>query len=88
MADIVRRQVCRCVNCGNEAEMVFTCSLPEAQASPAQPNDSAAQREAPAKKARAVGTCSHCGNEADMWVDLQGTDVTKEIAWKRIARSR
>lgn len=70
MADIVRKQVCRCVNCGNEAEMVFTCSLPEAQVASAKPDDSAAQREETTKKVRAVGTCSHCGNEADMWVDL------------------
>jgi len=70
MADIVRKQVCRCVNCGNEAEMVFTCSLSEAQVASAKPDDSAAQRKEPAKKVRAVGTCSHCGNEADMWVDL------------------
>lgn len=70
MADIVRKQVCRCVHCGNEAEMVLTCSLPEAQAAAAKPDDSAARREEPAKRVRAVGTCAHCGNEADMWVDL------------------
>jgi ribosomal protein S14 len=70
MADIVRKQVCRCVNCGNEAEMVFTCSLPEETVAPAEPEFSAAQGEEPDKKVRAVGTCSHCGNEADMWIDL------------------
>ena len=70
MADIVRKQVCRCVHCGNEAEMVLTCSLPEAQAASAKPDDSAAQPGKPEKKVRAVGTCAHCGNEADMWVDL------------------
>ena len=70
MADIVRKQVCRCVHCGNEAEMVFTCSLPDAQAAADKPGDSAARREEPAKRVRAVGTCAHCGNEADMWVDL------------------
>ena len=70
MADIVKKQVCRCVNCGNEAEMIFTCSLPEATAAPAQPDRSAAHRTEPAHQVKAVGTCSHCGNEADMWVDL------------------
>lgn len=70
MADIVRKQVCRCVHCGNEAEMVFTCSLPAAQSAAAKPEEFAAQPEEPAKKVRAVGTCAHCGNEADMWVEL------------------
>jgi hypothetical protein len=50
--------------------MVFTCSLPEAQAAPAKRDDSAGRCAEPAKKVRAVGTCSHCGNEADIWVDL------------------
>jgi hypothetical protein len=70
MGDIVRKQVCRCVNCGNEAEMVLTCSLQEATVAPAEPDISAAQQEEAGKKVRAVGTCSHCGNEADMWIDL------------------
>lgn len=58
---VVKKEVCTCVNCGNEAEMVFTCSLPEAKAK-AEP--------AAAKRAKATGTCTHCGNEADMWIDL------------------
>ena len=70
MADIVRKQVCRCVNCGNEAEMIFTCSLPEQPVAPAKSKRSAAQGEEPDKKVRAVGTCSNCGNEADMWINL------------------
>jgi hypothetical protein len=70
MADIVRRQVCRCVNCGNEAEMVFTCSLPEETDAPAESKLDTGRGEGPDKKVKAVGTCSHCGNEADMWIDL------------------
>ena len=35
------KQVCKCENCGNEAEMVITCTLPETS-EPAAP-------EAPAK---------------------------------------
>ena len=29
MSDIERKEVCKCENCGNEAEMVFTCSIPD-----------------------------------------------------------
>lgn len=63
---VVKREVCRCVNCGNEAEMVFTCSLPEAAAKA----DAAAAEPTASKRAKATGTCSHCGNEADMWIDI------------------
>jgi hypothetical protein len=29
MSEIVKKEVCKCENCGNEAEMVVTCSLPD-----------------------------------------------------------
>jgi hypothetical protein len=66
MAQIVKKEVCKCVNCGNEAEMVVTCSLPD---------EAPAAKPAPAKKAehqkvKGTGVCSHCGNEADMWIDI------------------
>jgi hypothetical protein len=66
MAEIVKKEVCKCVNCGNEAEMVVTCSLPD---------EAPAAKPAPAKKAephkvKGTGVCSHCGNEADMWIDI------------------
>jgi hypothetical protein len=64
MGEIVKKQVCKCDHCGNEAEMVITCSLPETgKASP----DS--ERKIP-EKIKGSATCSHCGNEADMWLDL------------------
>lgn len=69
MSNIVKKQVCKCENCGNEAEMEITCSLPDTA------DDAAAKSAAPAKPAAATqkikGTahCSHCGNEADMWID-------------------
>ena len=62
------KQVCKCENCGNESEMVITCSLEEEiQASTKPPV------VAPVEKIRAKGhgVCTHCGNEADMWVDLE-----------------
>ncbi len=65
MSDIIKKKVCKCENCGNEAEMVITCSLDDDQAEQGQPAQSAAPQQVKGK-----GTCSHCGNEADMWVDL------------------
>jgi DNA-directed RNA polymerase subunit M/transcription elongation factor TFIIS len=70
MSKIVRKQQCRCVNCGNEAEMVLTCSLPENVAPPAASKTQETSEKAAARKVKATGTCSHCGNEADMWIDL------------------
>jgi len=65
------KQVCKCVNCGNEAEMELTCQLetseesgPVAAAHDPKPTADHAHR------VKASGTCSHCGNEADMWVDI------------------
>jgi len=66
MAEKKIKQVCKCENCGNEAEMMITCSLKEhekiSMESPAVPK----------KKSKTKGhaVCSHCGNEADMWIDL------------------
>jgi hypothetical protein len=63
------KQVCKCEKCGNESEMVITCSLEEEELqTPAK-----APIVAPVEKARAKGhgVCTHCGNEADMWVDIE-----------------
>lgn len=58
------KQVCKCENCGNEAEMMITCSLEEAP--DAQPV------VVPKEKGKAQGhaVCTHCGGEADIWLDL------------------
>lgn len=70
MATITKKQVCSCTNCGNEAEMVVTCTLPEEAA--ASPSQSAAPHahDDKGKKVKGTATCSHCGNEADMWIEL------------------
>lgn len=77
MATITRKQVCSCTNCGNEAEMVVTCSLPEVEtkspAAEAAPHTHASDNSAAAEKGKQVrgtATCSQCGNEADMWIEL------------------
>ena len=64
------RQVCTCEKCGNEAEMIVTCSLePVEQDSPkaAAVGESAEQTR---KKIPGQATCTHCGNEAEILVDL------------------
>jgi hypothetical protein len=64
------KRVCECKNCGNEAEMVITCSLEEAP-----PAREAAPVAPPARpqthgKIKGHAVCSHCGGEADIWLDL------------------
>jgi hypothetical protein len=59
------KQVCTCVNCGNEAEMMVTCSLPHDETETA----GKAEKKEP-QKVKGTGTCSHCGNEAEIWVDF------------------
>ncbi|MFH1102887.1 MAG: hypothetical protein V1714_03885 [Pseudomonadota bacterium] len=59
-------QVCKCENCGNEAEMVITCTLPSEKK---EVKGRKSQKE-PESKIKGVGTCTHCGNEAEMWIDM------------------
>ena len=62
------KQVCKCENCGNEAEMVVTCSL-EDETGPAEAPPAHVHKPEPGK-VKGTATCTSCGNEADMWVDL------------------
>ena len=66
MAEKKIKQVCKCENCGNEAEMMITCSLED------HPHEHVEPSTAPEKKSKTKGhaVCTHCGNEADMWIDL------------------
>jgi DNA-directed RNA polymerase subunit M/transcription elongation factor TFIIS len=75
MAEKKVKQVCKCENCGNEAEMVVTCQLPDAD-HPAETSAAPTEAAAPVEgkslhRARGTATCQSCGNEADMWVDLE-----------------
>lgn len=56
-------EVCKCENCGNEAEMIVTCELVPVD----DPEKKATGVEQQEKKSF---TCTSCGNEADMLVDL------------------
>lgn len=57
-----KREVCKCTNCGNEAEMIVTCELVSVEVSPGAVQD----------KQKETRTCTVCGNEADMIIDLNG----------------
>lgn len=56
-----KREVCKCTNCGNEAEMIVTCELIEVEVSPGSVKQQ--QRES--------RTCTICGNEADMIIEME-----------------
>lgn len=68
MADTQKKlkQVCKCEKCGNEAEMIVTCSLEEV---PVEEGTSDEKTATPVKT-KGTGTCSHCGNESEIWVDI------------------
>ena len=64
------KRVCKCENCGNEAEMEITCTLEDNDE--AVPQEEGAQRDdspETGNKVKGTATCSHCGSEADMWID-------------------
>ena len=67
MAEKKFKQVCECQNCGNEAEMVVTCSLAEDVPETVQPKIVATPQEG---KTKGHAVCSHCGGEADIWLDM------------------
>lgn len=60
-------KTCKCINCGNEAELDLTCTREEYSNLTAQSagKDTAAKKE----RIKASGVCLNCGNEADMWID-------------------
>jgi transcription elongation factor Elf1 len=53
------KQVCTCENCGNEADMVVTCTWIDVEEAPGVTK----------KKKKETKKCTVCGNEADMIVD-------------------
>ena len=66
MAERKFKQVCECKNCGNEAEMMITCSLEEHE-TPVDVTPKIVAKEEGKTKGHAV--CTHCGGEADIWLD-------------------
>ena len=66
---IEKKQVCRCENCGNEAEMVFTCTLEDVEQDEKPEVSETGKPDEHAHQVKGSATCSHCGSEADMWID-------------------
>jgi len=66
------KQICQCEKCGNEAEMQITCTLEvnEEVAAPVESKKTAEAAEAK-KKVQGHGVCTNCGNEADIWVEVE-----------------
>lgn len=68
---VEKKEVCRCEGCGNEAEMTFTCTLPDFDNESAQADEQTSESGMEKKhKVKGTATCEHCGNEADMWIDF------------------
>ena len=66
MAEKKFKQVCECKNCGNEAEMMITCTLEEHEGQEEITPKVVAKEEG---KTKGHAVCTHCGGEADIWLD-------------------
>ena len=64
------KQVCTCQNCGNEAEMIITCSLEPVEETPEVKVATSSEPQAAKNKMPGQATCTHCGNEAEIIVDI------------------
>jgi ribosomal protein S14 len=64
------RQVCTCENCGNEAEMIITCTLEPGEAEATTPAAHSHESKPPQKQRTGQATCTRCGNEAEILVDF------------------
>jgi hypothetical protein len=66
MAEKKFKHVCECTDCGNEAEMVITCTLADESAEDVTP------KVVPKEKGKTKGhaVCAQCGGEADIWLDV------------------
>jgi hypothetical protein len=64
------KQVCTCEKCGNEAEMIITCTLaPDEEANVADRSHKVEEKTVREQRT-GHATCTHCGNEADIIVDI------------------
>jgi hypothetical protein len=66
MTEMKFKQVCKCAHCGNEAEMLISCTLEEDLPLSAAPVVvSEAEGRTPGHS-----VCSRCGGEADIWLKV------------------
>lgn len=67
------KKVCHCEKCGNESEMIITCDLPD-EFKDSENVSPSADKKIPGKetkkKVKGSAVCFHCGNEADIWLDI------------------
>jgi transcription elongation factor Elf1 len=63
------KKICECKHCGNEAEMLVTCTMTDLEEDTGTA-ESESENPMHAHQVKGSATCSHCGNEADMWVDM------------------
>ena len=65
------KKTCTCKDCGNESEMVITCTLEDIHEHAEEAPSNAPEKPKPSKhRVKGSGTCTHCGSEADMWIDI------------------
>ena len=64
------KQVCTCQNCGNEAEMIITCSLESVEETSQVQVAPGSEPQAEKNQVPGQATCTHCGNEAEIIVDI------------------
>ncbi|MEJ2219451.1 MAG: hypothetical protein P8X80_01425 [Desulfobacterales bacterium] len=64
------KQVCTCQNCGNEAEMIITCSLESVEETSEVQVAPRSEPQAEKNQVPGQATCTHCGNEAEIIVDI------------------
>jgi hypothetical protein len=64
------KQVCTCEKCGNEAEMIITCSLESVEETPEVRVAADGEPQSTKKQIPGQATCTHCGNEAEILVDI------------------
>jgi len=62
------KKVCKCQHCGNEAEMLVTCTLEHSHEE--AHSETAPEANSDKKRVKGKGICTSCGNEADMWIDI------------------
>lgn len=65
------KQTCTCENCGNEAEMIVTCTLADTdEPDTGHFHERKRENSEPKQKVKGSATCTRCGNEADTWLNL------------------
>ena len=64
------KQVCTCQNCGNEAEMIVTCSLEPVEDPAKMQIATGSEPQSAQHKIPGQATCTHCGNEAEILIDM------------------